>query len=868
MNMRFSLGKFKKHLSPETILTVNAIFEQIENVGRYPYYFPEYVLHGREHIQHVLEYAEQLIPDESLDYICGLNKDAINVLVLSVCIHDIAMFIDNYGFETLLKDKKWSDEFNKFIAILKKADDRILDKIYGSPHNTFSEEQNAKILLNRDNMFDKRNIYSVGEFIRKYHHEIAYDIAVNGFPRKDRRVDILNNTKYKKLIGFIAKAHRGNLRMIIEEAELEQVVYAEQGYSPYKIPIVYLMSILWIADEIDDKAEYRSPFSDMLDKELIPFSEQQWKDNKCMIDTTFVTDKSVVFFHAIPENTNQFLRVQSHCVKVQSAIDQSITAIVEFYGQKNTQLTLSVIRVKSSLDKDKDKYNFLTVDASFRVNPEIFNLLITPLYGDDPSFGVRELLSNALDACYERELADTGYKGKAMILCSINLNKKQFKIIDNGIGMTSETIVNYFMTIGASIRNNIEWKLKCTNENGHLVIPRLGRFGIGVLSAFLIGNKIEIKTRHYASYKGYKFNISLNENVPDIEIIDCPIGTEITIDIPTNMKCLPTRDIMWLFSTGDKYHYAIPHYPFTYPVCLYSVDSTVFFYDAIYYYNERNSLKEFDFGTVKIIIGSLLDTNNIVINDKPYETLKLFDSLRSHPYLPECNFTYERANINDNTTYYKQNKNIKYNFALIEKVYYNGMLIETDISKLYDDMDEFELTVKPLYAKIVDTDISASVDLKKTLLYDGKSYRQLIEVSGFFIMMFPLIVEEKYIDKALRRYPIADVIAREISYAEFEREKIEQNNFTTLPNGDKLITGTSYLHIPRKKLSGFAFEYDPNTCIKEGGLCGCMSRTIIEWLVVSDGYQQDYKIPNDIQERRKKYHKAFSELDKYLRDDF
>jgi hypothetical protein len=864
--MRFSLGKFQKHLSPETILTVDTIFKQIEKVGRYPYYFPEYVLHGREHIQHVLEYAEQLIPDESLDYICGLNEDAINVLVLSVCLHDIAMFIDNYGFETLIKDKKWSDEFNKFIAILKKADDKILDKIYGSSHNTFSEEQNAKILLNRDNMFDKRNIYSVGEFIRKHHHEIAYDIAVNGFPHKDKRVDILNNTKYKKIIGFIAKAHRGNLRMIIEDAELEHVVYAEQGYSPYKIPIVYLMSILWIADEIDDKAEYRSPFSDMLDKELIPFSEQEWQDNKCMIDTTFVADKPVVFFHATPENTNQFLRVQSHCMKVQSAIDQSITAIVEYYGQKNTQLALSVIRVKSSLDNDK--YNFLTVDASFRVNPGILNLLITPLYGYNPSFGVRELLSNALDACYERELVDMNYKGKAIILCNLNHYKKQFKIIDNGIGMTSEIIVNYFMTVGASIRNNIEWKLKYINENGHLSTPRLGRFGIGVLSAFLIGNKIEIKTRHYTSSKGYKFNISLNESIPNIEIIDCPIGTEITIDIPENMKFLPTSSVMWFFSTGDKYHYAIPHYPFTYPVCLYSVDLSVFSSYDIYYYNERNSLEEFDFSTVKITIGSLLDTNNIVINDNPRETFKLFDSLYLNPSLPECNFMYKRTDIKDNTAYYKQNKNIKYNFALIEKVYYNGMLIETEITKLFHDIDKFKLTVNPLYAKITDTDNSASIDMKKTQLYRGKSYDKLTEVCSFFFMMLPLVVKKKYLDEILQKYPIADVIAREISYAEFKQEKNNHDKFITTPIGDIPINAVGYLYIPRKKQSDFAFEYDPDTCITEDGLCGCMSKTIIEWLVVSEGYQQDFKIPNDIKERRKKYHKAFSELNKYLHDNF
>lgn len=217
-----------------------------------------------------------------------------------------------------------------FISVLKKADDKVLDKIYGSTHKTLSEENNAKILGRRDNMFSKNNLYTVGEFLREHHHEIAYDIAVNGFPRKNRREDFFPNIKYKKLIGIIAKSHRGNLRSIMEEAEIERIAYAEQGYSPFNIPLAYFMAIIWIADEIDDKAEYRSPLSDMLDKDLTPFSAQQWQDNMCVIDTTINADKSMVFIHAMPENTNQFLRVQAYSQKVQFAIDQSVAVYLVF----------------------------------------------------------------------------------------------------------------------------------------------------------------------------------------------------------------------------------------------------------------------------------------------------------------------------------------------------------------------------------------------------------------------------------------------------------------------------------------------------------------------------------------------------------
>ena len=282
-----------------------------------------------------------------------------------------------------------------------------------------------------------------------------------------------------------------------------------------------------------------------------------------------------------------------------------------------------------------------------------------------------------------------------------------------------------------------------------VTIPRLGRFGIGVLSAFLLGSTIEVTTRYYTSSKGYRFSISKNGGIPDIEIVDCPVGTEITIDMQSHMKYFDSSSGMLLFPNGDKYHYVIPRYPFTYPVCLFSVDYIAFRHERIYYYNENDFLNELDSDTVKIFIGSLLDTNTIVVNDNWRDTRLLFNSLKSSPCLPEDNFTYKRTKILDNTNYYNQDKNIEYNFVSIEKIYYNGMLIKVDIPKLSTHFDEFWLIAKPLYAKIDDYDCSASINLKKTTLYDGKALHKLLELNSFLLIMIPLVVEAKYLEAVL-----------------------------------------------------------------------------------------------------------------------
>jgi len=827
-------GKFQDYINSETIVTISTIIELINKKGSYPYYFREYVLHDEKHIQRVLDYVEKLIPDETLNHIFKLNSDAIDVLILAVCIHDIAMFIDENGFETLLEDEKWKIKFDDFIVFIEKADDKTLDKIYGSMNSAFDENQNKKILHRRNNMLCKENIYTVGEFIRKHHHEIAYDIALNGFPYKGRRETLINNSKYKNLIGLVAKSHRGNIREIVKEAENDQILFAEQGYTPFDIPIIYLMCVLWIADEIDDKADYRSPINDMLDKDLTTFSEQQWHDNICVIDTTFNNDKPIVFFHATPKNTNQFLRLQSHCKKVQSAIDQSITAIVEYYGQRSTMFFLSVLRVKSSLDESHNN-EFLPVDASLRINPEIINLLIGPLYGNDESFAVRELLSNALDACHEREVVDTSYHKKAKIECSVSLDYKYFKIIDNGIGMTSDTIVNYFMTVGASLRNSSEWKTQFIKKNDDLSSPRLGRFGIGVLSAFLLGDKIEVTTRHYNSSKGYSFSFTKEIDIPNIWIVDCEVGTEIKIHMSSSSSYMDYR-MFFQYDNKNSDEYFVPHYPFMYPMCIYFIEYWKCHSQSIFYYNEQNYLRKFDCNNITITIGSKLDAYNLSIKGE--------DRIFERPFISK----YEKSH---------NKETVKHDFISIEDVYYNGMLIKIyDVTNCFRDLYKLGLTTKPLYIKIDDYSDSATVNLNKTLLYNGSALEKLQEISSFFLMMLPLIVKTKYIYKALRMYPIDDVILREISYQDFNQKDDDDDSVT-------LLYG-AYLNVPWKIPPGFAFEYAPDYCISEKGLCGCMSKSIIEWLVVSEGYQQDYKIPLEIEERRKKYKKAFDELDKYL----
>ena len=472
-----------------------------------PCYFPEYTMHGILHINNLIRYSWELLhPDTYND----ISDDAVNALVLGICMHDIGMFITENMFESLLDIGEWNVKFEEFIAKLKNMPAKEIDRIYGAIVG--SEKEKNKIAKRRENMFSADNIHTVGEFIRRYHHELSYFITINGFP--DKSQNICEKIEYKDLVGFVAKGHRGNIRQIIDD---EVDTNEDENYSPRGIPIVLLMSLCWLSDELDDKNSYRAPKDleshiNVLNK----FSQSQWADNRCVLQPTFTRNKPLISIKTVPESTTQYLRIEGYIKKVQFALDSCWAILSEYCGDRQeTHFKLTRHRIVSDIldPAKKAGYDFLTADASLKIKPDIAKLLISPLYGDDPKYGVRELLSNSIDAC--RELFNINDQIKPTITLNLDTVRKEFTITDNGIGMTGETIVDYFMTIGASFRDSDAWKSKFESDESNTII-RSGRFGVGVLAAYLIGEEISVYTRHYSDEYAYMFTVSLDGSIPDV----------------------------------------------------------------------------------------------------------------------------------------------------------------------------------------------------------------------------------------------------------------------------------------------------------------------------------------------------------------
>ncbi|WP_271425019.1 molecular chaperone HtpG [Aequorivita sinensis] len=129
----------------------------------------------------------------------------------------------------------------------------------------------------------------------------------------------------------------------------------------------------------------------------------------------------------------------------------------------------------------------------------IFPLIKKFLYSDHEIF-LRELISNATDATLKlKHLANIGEAdgveyGNPIIEVKLDKEKKQLRIIDQGIGMTAEEVEKYINQIAFSGAEEFIEKYKDKDGKDAGII---GHFGLGFYSAFMVAEKVEIITKSF-----------------------------------------------------------------------------------------------------------------------------------------------------------------------------------------------------------------------------------------------------------------------------------------------------------------------------------------------------------------------------------
>ncbi|AZN39160.1 HD domain-containing protein [Paenibacillus albus] len=157
---------------------------------------------------------------------------------------------------------------------------------------------------------------------------------------------------------------------------------------------------------------------------------------------------------------------------------------------------------------------------------KLLDLLVGHTIYNDPTVAIRELLQNGIDAVrYQYYLENKKMGDKAAIgnvRVHWNHNSKELVVHDNGIGMNLTIITEHLMKVGSSYYNTTQFK----SDNSDFT--PISRFGIGVLSCFMISDDIEIITKR-SQCPGYR--IKMSSVHADYLLKEVPEGDQLLKDI-------------------------------------------------------------------------------------------------------------------------------------------------------------------------------------------------------------------------------------------------------------------------------------------------------------------------------------------------
>lgn len=128
---------------------------------------------------------------------------------------------------------------------------------------------------------------------------------------------------------------------------------------------------------------------------------------------------------------------------------------------------------------------------------QILHLMIHSLYSNKEIF-LRELISNASDAADKlrfKALENPNlYAGDAELGVRISVNKEAgtLTIADNGIGMTRDEVIE---NLGTIAKSGTKAFLESIGSDQVKDSQLIGQFGVGFYSAFIVADKVTVKTR-------------------------------------------------------------------------------------------------------------------------------------------------------------------------------------------------------------------------------------------------------------------------------------------------------------------------------------------------------------------------------------
>ena len=319
--------------------------------------------------------------------------------------------------------------------------------------------------------FDERE--QIANHIRESHHLRSEKLIVNRYERL-----AIEDPYQADIIGRICRGHRK------ENLRDRELFKSDHVYKSYPINIPLLAALLRIADELDLTFE-RAP---LINYEHLPprdtISKEEWEKHLSISGVAVVEDHSIIKSSAKCKNPNIHRSLKILETKINNELDDLPNHLHQYRDFRKD------LPRKFFIDIEAEEYT--PHDFKFSLQErQIVNLLMGDKLYKRKEESLRELLKNSVDGCRLRGklLKEHVLSYNPEIVFELTPEKDRIVVTDNGTGMDEEIIERYFTKIGESFYNSPEFLEK------ELDFAPVSELGIGILSCFMIANKIVVETK-------------------------------------------------------------------------------------------------------------------------------------------------------------------------------------------------------------------------------------------------------------------------------------------------------------------------------------------------------------------------------------
>ncbi len=448
----------------------------------------EYTLHDSDHLFRVLHLMGKLIGPENLK---NYSIPELQLLILSAFFHDIGMAPDE--FEVLAWKKNF--DMNPELSEGKETDAFYTFQRYYNSIPDYRSKIGIANQVGDSSLSDRLKDFLIAEFIRKTHAERARQIIESFWVDKVK----FRGTDLTVALATLCFGHNESTKSLLNTDK-----HFPCGDSNY-ISMPVLGVILRLADILDFDSK-RTPeilFNHLLIKS--PISKIEWQKHRSI--ESWEIDSKIVSFSAICEHPVIQGSIYNFCDIIDDELIKCNYVINETLPYLNGKRPPLNIVIPSNVNRENIKTKtdiggkpiYLFRNTKFELSKkQVIELLMgTKLYGSH-EVALRELIQNSIDACLLRQAQELkwgngSYTPEIEIKLIGNGIDYYLEVNDNGTGMDQYIIDNYYSKIGSSFYKSADFYY-IKDQSGADFHPT-SRFGIGILSSFMISDTIEVETR-------------------------------------------------------------------------------------------------------------------------------------------------------------------------------------------------------------------------------------------------------------------------------------------------------------------------------------------------------------------------------------